>query len=187
MSAPLGDEPPGETSESCVKHERYRRCKRGEACRTKGSHWGNPGRQSVFCEARVRRPAHADKPSPRVTGSRQTCFAEKRPRHIQYAAVLFFMLVMRIFSYVFHCIRNSEWKPPTTGDERVGASSTPTPEPESTRGNAVCPIKSVVSIFGISLLLATFYNTVSYVTSRNGNRIAAESGRFGPARFWFRF
>ena len=99
----------------------------------------------------------------------------------------FFMLVMRIFSYVFHCIRNSEWKPPTTGDERVGASSTPTPEPESTRRNAVCPIKSVVSIFGISLLLATFYNTVSYVTSRNGNRIAAESGRFGPARFWFRF
>jgi len=67
LSAPLGDEPFGENSESCVNHERYRRCKRGETFRTKVSHWGNLGRQDVFCEAQVRRPAHAVIPSLRVT------------------------------------------------------------------------------------------------------------------------
>ena len=67
MSAPLGDEPFGENSESCVNHERYRRCKRGETFGTKVGHWGNPGRQNVFCEAQVRRPAHAVIPSLRVT------------------------------------------------------------------------------------------------------------------------
>ena len=63
----MGDEPLGENSESCVNHERYRRCKRGDALRTKVSHWGNLGRQNVFCEAQVRRPAHAVIPSLRVT------------------------------------------------------------------------------------------------------------------------
>ena len=51
MSAPLGDEPLGENSESCENHERYRRCMRGEMFGTKVSHWDNLGRQNIFCEA----------------------------------------------------------------------------------------------------------------------------------------
>ena len=39
LSAPAGGQPPGENSESCANHERYRRCMRGGSLETKVSHW----------------------------------------------------------------------------------------------------------------------------------------------------
>ena len=101
MSAPLGEEPLGENSESCVNHERYRRCKRGEAFKTKVSHWVKPGRQNAFDEAQVRRPAHAVFRACVLQGWECFCFGKTAAAYL-YAAVFLFLRSLRHLQIAYH-------------------------------------------------------------------------------------
>ena len=143
MSAPLGDEPLGENSESCVNHERYRRCKRGEAFRTKVSHWGNPGRQNVFCEAQVRRPAHAVIPSLRVTRPGVFLYRENG-RSIIVCCGLFCFSIPQL-RHLLKCVPSSSCPPHQA--PHLGRKSTAGIYLQSGRFGPVCSVTRTIMSF----------------------------------------